>query len=324
MEKVIKLKNAENLGVKKSNGYIMLGTVRKLVTKEDPYFIHKILGVVSFCNFVYRYYLLLSYGEMMMTSPIDIALITCHGALSASSLIFHIPKKRHATLPMIYPEFRLHSIAFGLRSVVCCFIDYYGNEYKLYYKMAACIGTMGIADTITKSYAEPGDTTMRAMPFASSTSIEERNKITRFHSNSQIFATLLMLYNMETAFSPLFAIQIAAFLMTMVRKGFINPNTWHILYSLALMINVFTSITLLPSDLITICIAKYMFSHMRFQMKMNKYIGWLIIFGLIRNLNISFIDKYDTGNYTRDVMTLYYLVQNFRIIDPLFFQHFIR
>lgn len=301
----------------------MLGAFHKLVTKEDPQFIHKFLGLISFCNFVYRYYLLLSYGEMMLTSPIDIWLITCHGALSASSLIFHIPKKRHATLPMIYPEFRLHSIAFGLRSVACCFVDYYGNEYKLYYKMAVCLGTMAIADTITKAHAEPGDTTMRAMPFASSTSIAERNKITRFHSNSQIFATLLMLYNMETAFSPLFAIQIAAFLMTLVRKGFIRPNTWHILYSLALMINVFTSLTLQPSELITICIAKYMFSYMRFQMKMNKYIGWLMIFALIRMVNIRFIDKYDNGHYTRDLMTIYYLVQNCRIINPLFFHHFI-
>ena len=165
---------------------------------------------------------------------------------------------------------------------------------------------------------------MRAMPFSLSTTVQERNKITRFHSNSQIFATLLMLYNMETAFSPLFAIQIAAFLMTLVRKGLIKPNTWHILYSFALMINIFTSVTLQPSELITICIAKYIFSYMRFQIKMNKYIGWLLIFGLIQGINISFIDKYDNGYYTRDVMTIYYLVQNIKIIDPLFFQHFIR
>jgi hypothetical protein len=259
---------------------------------------------------------------MMMSSPIDIALITCHGALSASSLIFHIPKKRHAGMPMIYPEFRLHSIAFGLRSVACCFIDYYGNEYKLYYKMGACLGTMAIADAITKAHAEPGDTTMRAMPFALSTTVQERNKITRFHSNSQIFATLLMLYNMETAFSPLFAIQIAAFLMTLVRKGLIKPNTWHILYSFSLMINIFTSVTLKPSELITICMAKYMFSYIRFEMHANKYIGWLMIFALIRMLNISFIDRYDTQYLIRDIMTIYYLVQNCRIINPLFFHHF--
>lgn len=300
----------------------MLRIFRKLVTKEDPFFIHKVLGLISFCNFVYRYYLLLSYGQMMLSSPIDIALITCHGALSASSLIFHIPKKRHASMPMIYPEFRLHSIAFGLRSVACCFIDYYGNEYKLYYKMGACLGTMAIADAITKAHAEPGDTTMRAMPFALSTTVNERNKITRFHSNSQIFATLLMLYNMETAFSPLFAIQIAAFLMTLVRKGLIKPNTWHILYSFALMINIFTSVTLKPSELMTICIAKYMFSYIRFELQANKYIGWLMIFALIRMLNIGFIDKYDNGYYTRDIMTIYYLVQNCRIINPLFFNHF--
>jgi hypothetical protein len=188
--------------------------------------------------------------------------------------------------------------------------------------MGACLGTMAIADAITKAHAEPGDTTMRAMPFSLSTTIYERNKITRFHSNSQIFATLLMLYNMETAFSPLFAIQIAAFLMTLVRKGLIKPNTWHILYSFSLMINVFTSVTLKPSELVTICMAKYMFSYIRFELQANKYIGWLMIFTLIGMLNISFIDRYDNGYYTRDIMTLYYLVQNCRIINPLFFHHF--
>jgi hypothetical protein len=213
--------------------------LHKLVTKEDPTHFHKLLGLFSLANYIYRYYLLLCYGSMFLHTPIDLALVGMHGLLSVSSLIFHIPKKRHASLPMIYPEFRLHSIAFGLRSVVCCFIDYYGGEYKLYGKMVACFVTMMVADTITKIYAEPGDTTMRAMPYAETTSAKDMQKITRFHSHQQVTATIYMLLNIDAAFSPLFAIQFAAFLMTLVRKSIIKPNTWHLLYSWALIINVF-------------------------------------------------------------------------------------
>jgi hypothetical protein len=229
---------------------------------------------------------------MFLNTPVDLALVGMHGLLSVSSLIFHIPRKRHSKLPMIYPEFRLHSIAFGLRSVLCCFIDYYGSEYKLYYKMGACFGTMMVADIITKQYAEPGDTTMRAMPYSENTPDEHIRKITRFHSNQQVGATVFMLINMDSAFSPLFAIQFAAFLMTMVRKGIIKSNTWHLLYSWALMINIFVLNTPTLSQVAYIFICTQSFIFLRMRMRMNKYIGWAIIFAMFRLVDLRFINDF--------------------------------
>ena len=52
-------------------------------------------------------------------------LLMLHGLLSVSSFIFHVPLNRHKGLPMIYKEFRLHSIIFALRSVVCALSFYY-------------------------------------------------------------------------------------------------------------------------------------------------------------------------------------------------------
>ena len=97
--------------------------LQKLFTKEDPVHIHKTLGIVSLLHFFYRFYLLFYHGSMFLNSHLDVGMVSLHGCLSVSSLAFHIPKKRHSTLPMIYPEFRLHSILFGLRSVVCCIIE---------------------------------------------------------------------------------------------------------------------------------------------------------------------------------------------------------
>ena len=248
----------------------------------------------------------------------DLALIGMHGLLSVSSLIFHIPKKRHAKLPMIYPEFRLHSIVFGLRSVVCCFIDYYGGEYKLHYKVGVCFGTMIIADVITKHYAEPGDTTMRSMPYAYNISKEDISIITMFFSNQQVGATMFMLCNIDSAFSPLFAIQLSAFLMTLVRKDIIKPNTLHLLYSLSLMISIFVLYTFNLSQFINLLIGIKLFRLLRFKFQMNKYLAWMITNGIYSILDLKCIDACVYAQTILYCLIPIYLVKNIYITRALF------
>jgi hypothetical protein len=201
-------------------------------------------------------------------------LIGMHGVLSISSLIFHIPRIRNKGSPMIYPEFRLHSIAFALRSVFCCFLYYY-NFSKIYH-IYVCFITMIGADIITYYYKDGN--TMRNMPFDENISIEDQNKITLMHSKSQIAATIFMIGNITTAYTPLFAIQIAAFLMTLVRKNIIKSNTWHKIYALSLWINIFSYITIEPGWIIIQILLYHLFIKMRFYYKMDKYKAWLLIF----------------------------------------------
>jgi GGDEF domain-containing protein len=52
-----------------------------------------------------------------------------------------------------------------------------------------------------------------------------RAVVTRYHSLSQAHATAFMVLDADAAFAPLLAIQLAAFLMTLVRKGFISTTT---------------------------------------------------------------------------------------------------
>jgi hypothetical protein len=110
------------------------------------------------------------------------------------------------------------------------------------------------------------------------------------HSSAQIAATLFMLGNLETCFSPLFAIQIAAFLMTLVRKSIITANTWHILYSLSLWINVFCYYSTSIKYIFIQVILMKMFEYWRFHLPNklrggapfigNKYIGWVAAFAM--------------------------------------------
>ena len=247
---------------------------------------------------------------MFINTKMDLAMVAVHGLLSVSSLIFHIPRKRHAKLPMIYPEFRLHSIAFGMRSVLCCFTDFYGGTHKLYYKMAICIATMMIADKITHNYAESGDTTMRAMPFSESITDDERRKITTFHSNQQVSATLFVLHNVDTAFSPLFAIQMAAFFMTMVRKGIIRPNTWHLLYSWTLMINIACVVTMSSPEIVVLMMSRYGFRHFRMKRRMNKYVCWLCTFVFIGFANPMFMAYLANSFVLNRLVIATYVIKN--------------
>ena len=262
----------------------------KLITKEDPLHIHKSLGFICLANYAYRYYLLIRHGSMDLNNSNAAILILCHATLSCSSLVFHIPASRNKTAPMIYPEYRLHSILFVLRSVVCYFLTLF--EYSIEYKFATCYATMLLADFVTAMYKlpeTPMNTTMRNMPFDKRIGEDEQQQIILMQSSQQIGATLYMFGNLDSCFSPMFAIQIAAVLMTLVRKSVIDSNMWHLVYNFSLWINVlcFYSIPIgyLCAEVTLFQVFYYWrFSSVKNQPRVfvgNKYVGWTIVFALL-------------------------------------------
>ena len=253
---------------------------KKLVTKEDPYMLHKFLGTFVLIHYVYRYYLLFRYNDMFLMNPTGMNCIYIHGLLSISSLLFHIPSIRNPKSPMIYPEFRVHSILFALRSVVCCILHY--HQYPLYYNIVVNYITMWNADLITYVYNPNGKNgkTMRNMPFDDNISKEDQDSVTFMHSTMQIGATTFMLLTMDSAFSAMFAIQLAAFLMTLVRKNIISSRAWHILYAFSLWINIFIFLTpKLNIDLIVTQSSMYfIYKNFFFKYRFNKYYAWSVLY----------------------------------------------
>ena len=275
----------------------MMLVVNKLITKEDPFHIHKLLGIICLLHFVYRYFLFFYYGSMMIISSFDMGLIILHALLSLSSLIFHISGVRNKNSPMIYPEFRLHSIIFALRSVICSFIHF--NNLHYYYIIGTCYMTMILADIISYNYKDKNNgKTMNNMPFNKNITLKEQKNITFMHSILQICATIFMLGNIETSFAPLFAIQLAAFLMTLVRKNLITSTSWHIIYALSLWINTFLYYTInidyMVINLIMFCTYVYVY----FPLRLNKYIGWSTLFMLY------VIKKNEYNNYISDFILI--------------------
>jgi len=284
-----------------------LENIYKLSTHEDSSFIHKYLGGICLMNFIYRFYSYFHYGNMKLDNSFALLLVGVHGLLSTSSLIFHISSVRNSSKPMIYPEFRLHSIVFALRSVVICFQYYYNLHYV--YPILTCFGTMITADIITYAYNINGKNgkTMRNMPFEYTISLQKQNEITRMHSIMQIGATTYMLGNIESAFSPLLAIQLAAFLMTLVRKSIIDAITWHSIYSLTLWINIFLYMHHKVEFIIIHQIMMSNYIYIFFPKRINKYIAWSINFGLYHLYKYQKIDFFISNLVDPYSEIIYYL-----------------
>ena len=297
---------------------------KRLATNEDKYHIHKTLGIICLLNYVYRYFLLFTHGSMFLNTNKAMLLICIHGLLSLSSLIFHIPAIRNRMSPMIYPEFRLHSIVFAIRSVLCCLTNYYIVNYTLLIKIAICFLTNVLADITTNHY-KATTKTMRQMPFSETISPEKQREITLMHSNMQVGATLFMLVNTETAYSSMFAIQLAAFLMTLVRKNIITANSWHLLYAMALWINIFCYYSVTPSTVLSLILLYNFFKFLRFKLDYNKYISWSIIFGcysLLHYMNTNIIDNFILSFVSKPFFTnliiIIYLFKQFKKAGILF------
>ena len=254
----------------------MLFVKRKLITKEDPYYIHKLLGVFCLLNYVYCYTLLLTTGSMNLIN--NIWTVIPHALLSCTGLIFHISGVRNATAPMIYPEFRVHSIIFAMRSVLCCILAAYNMDVS--FKMLVCFLTMMAADATTSYFDkldQHGRTTSN-MPYDKNVSDDTKALIKYTHAESQISATLLMLGTTDSAFSPMFAIQMSALLMSLVRKNLISQRSWHLGYLFTLWINIMLFMDLPLDFLFTLVALKFLYVHIVFPLRINKCMAWSAVF----------------------------------------------
>lgn len=213
--------------------------IRKLFTLEDTFGIHKTLGILAMGHYFYRMHEWYVYGHMRFDdSWYTLGWIFVHLGLSTSSLIFHIPNVRNRSGPMIWPEFRLHSILFAMRSLSIMIYHWIGLTHTQHYDPRPLIVTltMVLADKVTNAYPVQGST-MRTMPFPNYVSESFKRRINLFYSMSQVYATMAVLASpmFSHVFMILFPIQLAAFLMTCVRKSIITPAGWHFWYTVSLL-----------------------------------------------------------------------------------------
>lgn len=261
--------------------------LRRLVTREDVFHLHKILGIAALSHFIYRIiYGFHDHANSSIFSYLPFWILV-HLTLSASSLIFHIPQNRIRSAPMIWPEFRLHSILFAYRSLLCCLVIIYVSPIWLMILLrhVLLLITVHVADMITikcKQYDNRLGTTMRGMPMPDSFTPFTQSALNYFYSISQIFASLTVIVPRANdligpVFWPTLPIQLAPFFMTLTRKGIMSSFMWHVGYSTALLWNYIYGI--IQNDDFPLVYWVYLgyFCMGRFVVGIDKYFLWYSI-----------------------------------------------
>ena len=277
-----------------------------LITNHDPFHVHKLFGLMCLLNYLLRIYYLLSYGTAFPSHEPEIQAICSvimHGALSMSSLLLPLPAKRNFSSPMIWPEFRLHSITFAMRHVIATSATLYNlwpNQSFLdaSFKVGLIFGTIQIASWITDQYGDREKRTTNSMPYPRWISQDMQNGVKNLYARAQFGATKTILFGDPTlSYFPLFGIQMAPLLMTLVRKGKITSITYHRVYAFSLFVSyvaLFIRLCMQPDELMVISLifsGLFPLSSLR-KSGISSYMVWIFYtgfyFGLVPRLEENY------------------------------------
>jgi len=264
--------------------------ISKLITHEDTLHIHKTMGIISLLNYFYLIFDCFYSGaiaEMTLRNADGgfIGLTWVHTILSLSALQFLIPRTRTGILPMIWQEFRAHSIVFAVRSFLIINALYFFFDSKedrisataIIVRLVFVLVAMKLADISTEYLCENRkETTTATMPYWSDCPASVQSAIKYFYTHSQFMATTVCLFaDIPYILAVAFPIQIASFLMTLVRKNIISAFWYHMFYGASLL--VVYLINAADYRLYPIIILGAALIHLRVQLKLNKYILWSLV-----------------------------------------------
>ena len=249
----------------------------KLVTREDPHHIHKTLGILSVCNFIYRYaYVYPTTGSLGYEQGrmIDWLSMMVHLILASSSILFRVPKKRITDKPMvIYEEYRQHAIVFTSR----CFFIFVLAPVSSYIGAFVVMVHHMIADYITGIHGTVGNTAVRATTKHAEVSPFYRG-VSKLYSLYQFLAIgshiLPNAHRADLGFNAVIAIQSSAFLMTLYRKRIIRGRTHMVIYAACLIVSTFHILRLLQMIDIVLIVVAFVVRITLPRHLSNKYVVW--------------------------------------------------
>jgi len=225
--------------------------IKKLVTFEDPYHIHKGFGILSVCSFIYRYgYCYSRTGTLGfsgdMNNVFDWATMAIHLCLAFSSKIFRVPAKRLPDKPLvIYEEYRQHAMVFTLRcfSVYCCAVLGYKGWLDQYSGVALVVAAHHmLADDITRRHGS-GVTAVRANTDKASDFYKKVGLLYSFYQFLAIASHIIPAKDekvlAELGYNAIIAIASSAFMMTLYRKRIIRALAHMFIYSFCLAVSTF-------------------------------------------------------------------------------------
>ena len=178
--------------------------VRKLFTKEDRHFLHKMCGFYCLVHYGYRFAHTefvtvgkesktmgdMGFGGVEAGSWTTCASLLPHLLLSISSLIFSIPRKRISEGSRIWPEYRLHSIIFACRSLACMAVTWaearwlQKDQAPLFVANAAIILLTMIAADMGTHVAGEGATSSTINDLSAPPALKYYFSVAQFHATA--------------------------------------------------------------------------------------------------------------------------------------------
>jgi hypothetical protein len=210
--------------------------VKQLVTKDDPFHVHKTLGILCLISYAIRFSQFYSKeSDMAFGAYPEYTLPTLmlHMVLNLSSFEFKIPPKRISSGYRIWPEYRIHSFVFLMRSLLSMGLTWYESVNNLppdyRWNLLIVMATMAAAD-YGSSISD------HRSGFARQLDVQPAVKY--FFSMMQFGATTISLhgirrYSLHYIFCMI--IQCNAFFMTIRRKNLASHTVLVGLYGIMLI-----------------------------------------------------------------------------------------
>ena len=244
----------------------------RLITSSDRFHVHKSLGVVCLCSFLFSY---LWHWPVHGRLYTPWWLMCAHLALSCTSLFFHVPLRRiHRYPTMIWEEYRLHAVVFSFRAFAVAYLP----DGAL--RVAGVALVHVCADLVTSRYGTPGQTTVRGDASRPPKTALVR-RLTPMYSIYQFLALGSHLHpsaGPDIGFNAFIGVQSSAFCMTLHRKGFITWRTHAAVYSACIITSAVYIVTHLPSCVVPSLLA----FALRSRFGCNKYALWLAVACILR------------------------------------------
>jgi len=289
-------------------------------SREDPYHVHKTLGILSLCSFVYRYgYVYPTTGTLGFDgSRFDWGSMAVHTLLAFSSIIFKVPEHRLDDKPMvIYEEYRQHAMVFTARCMsVFALHTLFGQGAPEGSILPAAIipfvvkAHHVVADMITKKWGN-GSTAVRA----NTDKLEGRK-------NSDFYKQVAKLYSLyqflaiashilpnprlgDLAFNAIIAIASSAFLMTLYRKRIIRGMTHLVGYSFCLILSAFHIVRLIGFYATAVTVVAFLVRTNLPREYSNKYYIWFCFLVFMQYENMPII-RYSVSTLKDTALNLMY------------------
>mmetsp|Transcript_20037 Transcript_20037/g.46654 ORF Transcript_20037/g.46654 Transcript_20037/m.46654 type:complete len:357 (-) Transcript_20037:317-1387(-) len=219
----------------------------KLLSHHDRLHVHAILGLAALAHFFLRFVgLFVFLRDTFTTGAFSAASLMVHVLLHATSFQFDLPRNRQWSKPMIWREFRIHNAIFAYRHLVGSALGIWCADWwwrnpvtisSLLVKVAILWLTCKAADIATAKVGSRELRTTNAMPYPPDTPGERILMAKHFYAKSQFAAASLAVFGCPVlSFASILAIEIASFMMTLVRKGIVSSTVYHLVYSAALFI----------------------------------------------------------------------------------------